>query len=273
MNLLRQLRRLPAKAWNPETVAYRDRVLANGGSIADRSLDAIDKFVLDCKNGAVWDKLIEVGPFAGSNLNAALVKLVYPGGGQGTLANVNFAAGNYAETGANGGLLGDGATKYLNTGTAPQSLPDNGHYSFYLREDMGGVGNRSLLGSIVTVDQYWMGAISPAAGADLRYGQTATASLAGAVGKGFYIGTRTAANSLRLYKNGALAGSDTTVISHNKPNQPVYLWAFNTAGAAAAFLPNRGSFYSLGAALNDAEAMALHLAVRSLQENLNRSVN
>jgi hypothetical protein len=59
MNLLKGLRRVPVKLRNLETVAYYNRILANGGSISDASLDAVEKFVQDCKNGLVWDKLIE----------------------------------------------------------------------------------------------------------------------------------------------------------------------------------------------------------------------
>ena len=273
MNFLKSLRYVPVKLYNPETVSYRDRVLANGGIISEGSLDAIEKFVQDCKNAHIWDKFLDVGPFAGSNLNAALVKLVHPAGVPGVLTNLNFVSGDFAERGPDGGLLGDGATKYLNTGfNAPTHLPDNSHLSFYLRQDVSATGNRSMLGTVDGGDQYWIGALTPSAAVDARLGQTVTATLASPFGKGFYIGSRTASNQLKLYKNGQMVASATGSTTHNKPAANLYLFAFNSVGTTAAFLPSRGSFYSIGHGLNDTEALALHHAVRTLQGNLAREI-
>lgn len=273
MNYLKTLRHLPVKVRNPETVGYKERVLANGGAISEASLDAVEKFVQDCKNGQVWSKLLEVAPFAGSNLAAALVKLLHPVGSPGVLTNVNFVAGDYNETGVNGGLNGDGATKYLNTGfNALSLLPDNAHLGFYLRSDVAAAGNRSCLGAVGGSDQYWLGAVNPASAVNARLGATITATLAQPLNKGFYIGSRTASNSMRLYKNGVLSGSDTTNVAHNKPNQNIFVFGFNTAGALGAALPGRGSFYSIGAGLTDAEAAVLHQAVQTFQRNLGREV-
>jgi hypothetical protein len=274
MNLLKQIRYIPARSYSAEAINYRDRVLANGGTISDTTLAAVDKFVLDCKGAGVWDKLLDVGVLAGGNLSAAMVKLVYPGGAPSVLTNVNFVAGDYVETGANGGLLGDGATKYLNTGLAVSTyLPDNAHLSFYLREDVGAAGNRGLLGSLGVSNQYWIGALTPSVAATARLGQTATATSAEALNKGFYVGSRTASNQLALYKNGVLAANDTTNVSHTKPTTNLLVFAFMSSGVAAGFLPGRGSFYSIGQALSDPETLALHLAVRALQTSLNRSIN
>jgi hypothetical protein len=273
MNLLKSLTYIPIKRYNPETLDFRDRIIANGGTISDASIDAIEKLVEDCKNALVWDKLLEVAPFAGTNLNAALVKLVYPAGVPGVITNVNFVSGDYTETGANGGLLGDGATKYLNTGFNAQAyLPDNAHLSFYLREDVSVAGNRGLLGTIQGVDQYWLGSLTPASQVNVRLGQTISATLAASMSKGFYIGTRTSFSQLRLYKNGALAATDGTAVVHARPNLNLYAFGWNAGGAAGGYVPGRGSFYSIGQALNATEAAAFSDAVQALQRNLNRDV-
>ena len=187
------------------------------------------------------------------------------------LSNFNFVAGDFAERGSAGGLLGDGATKYLNTGfEAATHLPDNSHLSFYLREDVAATGNRSLLGAVNGSQQYWVGALAPASAVDVRLGQIVTATLASPLGKGYYIGSRTAANQLQLFKDGALAAVSSTPVSHGKPAAGVYLFAFSNAGAASAYLPGRGSFYSIGHGLDASEAAALNRAVRTLQVNLAR---
>ena len=273
MNLLTKLNYLPVRRYNPETTDYVMRVIANGGTISDASVDAIEKFVQDCKNALIWDKLLEVAPFAGTGLNAAMVKLVFPAGVPGVLTNVNFVSGDYSETGVNGGLLGDGATKYLNTGFNGQShLPDNAHMSFYLREDVSVAGNRSMIGVLQASDQYWLGSVTPATAVNARFGQTVSANLAAGMNRGFYVGSRTAINQLRLYKNGGLVASDSTSVTHARPNLPVYAFAWNSSGLAGAYLPARGSFYSIGHGLDATEAAALNAAVQTLQHNLGRMV-
>ena len=273
MNLLKTLNYVPVRQYNPETTDYVLRVIANGGTISNTSIDAIEKFVQDCKNALIWDKLLEVAPFAGTGLNAAMVKLVYPSGAPAVITNVNFVSGDYNETGANGGLLGDGTTKYLITGFNAQTyLPDNAHMSFYLREDVNAAGNRSMVGVLQGADQYWLGALTPATVVNTRFGQSVSATLSAGMNRGFYLGSRTASNVLRLYKNGAVVGSDSTAITHAKPNLLVYAFAWNSGGSTAAYLPARGSFYSIGDGLDATEAAALNDAVQTLQRNLGRAV-
>ena len=273
MNILKTLKVIPSKRYNPETLDFRDRVVANGGTISEASVDAVEKFVQDCKNALIWEKLLEVAPFAGTGLNAAMVKLVYPAGVPGVLTNVNFVSGDYNETGVNGGLLGDGTTKYLNTGFNGQShLPDNAHMSFYLREDVSVAGNRSMVGVLQGADQYWLGSVTPATAVNTRFGQSVSANLAAGMNRGFYVGSRTASNQLRLYKNGGLVASDATSVTHARPNLLVYAFAWNSGGSTAAYLPARGSFYSIGHGLDATEAAALNAAVQTLQHNLGRMV-
>src|SRR5688572_167249 len=188
MKFLKTLSKLP-RGWRDETLQYADRVAANGGAISQASLVAIDEFVRACQVAGIWSKFIEVGPFAGSNLNAAMVKLVYQPAAGSVLTNSSFVSGDYVETGANGGLLGDG-TKFLNTNVQATTLPDNGHFSFYLREDITSGGNKSLLGAVDASNQYWMGALTPGAAVDLRYGALISASASSTLNKGFYTGVR-----------------------------------------------------------------------------------
>src|SRR5436190_11463081 len=189
MKLTKSLDYIPRRVFRAETLQYLDRILLNGGSISEASLVAVDQFVVDCKAANIWTKLIEVGPFAGVNLNAALVKLAYQVGGSGVLTNSNFVAGDYIETGSSAGLLGDG-TKFLNTGVLADSLNANAHMSFYLREDVVQTGNRMLMGALSATDHSWLGALVPATASDFRCGVTTTATGGGAIVKGFYTGSR-----------------------------------------------------------------------------------
>jgi hypothetical protein len=271
MNLLKTLSNLP-RGWRDETLQYADRIATNGGSISQASLVAIDTFVRACQVAGIWSKFIEVGPFAGSNLNAAMVKLVYQPAAGSVLTNSSFVSGDYVETGASGGLNSDG-TKFLNTNVQASTLPDNGHYSFYLREDVTSGGNKSLLGGLDATNQYWMGALTPSAGSDLRYGALTSANASGVLSKGFYTGVREASNSLTYYRDGASIATASGVTGTTKPAVSVFAWAYNTGGSSGGRLNARGSFYSIGQALIASEVVALHNAVRNLQSALNRAIN
>ena len=170
-------------------------------------------------------------------------------------------------------MLGDGATKYLNTGfNIATYLPDNSHLAFYLREDVAAAGNRSLIGGLSGTDQYWLGALTNAQ-SNVRLGQTATATHAANMAKGFYVGSRAGGNAIKLYKDGLAVATDSTAVVHTKPNLNLYAFGFNSNGSPSAYLPARGCFYSIGHALTDIETLLLHDAVRTLQRNLNRHIN
>jgi hypothetical protein len=271
MKLLKSLSQLP-RGWRSETLSYADRVAANGGAITQASLVAIDTFVRACQVAGVWEKFIEVGPFAGSDLNAAMVKLVYQPAAGSVLTNSSFVSGDYVETGANGGLLSDG-TKFLNTNVLATSLPDTGHFGFYLREDISSGGNKATMGALAGSDQCWMGALNPALAVDLRYCGIVTANGPAILSKGFYTGVRESTTLLSYYRDATLLGATGTVTGTSKPAQAIHLWGFNSSGSSAGRIAARGSFYSIGQALSAVEVGALNNAVRTLQQALLRSVN
>src|SRR5436190_8249393 len=271
MNLLKTLSNLP-RGWRDETLQYADRIAANGGSITQASLVAIDSFVRACQVAGIWSKFIEVGPFAGSNLNAAMVKLVYQPAAGSVLTNSSFVSGDYVETGASGGLNGDG-TKFLNTNVQATTLPDNGHYSFYLREDITSGSNKGLIGALDASNQYWMGALTPNVSLDLRFGALVLATTSGVLTKGFYMGVRESSTSLTYYRDGASIATASSAAGTTKPAYPIHMWGYNSSGSSGARINARGSFYSIGQALTPTEVGALHNAVRNLQSALNRAIN
>lgn len=262
---------LPTRPWLLETRQFLDRINANGGSIQAASLEAVDIFVRACQSAGIWSKFYDVGVFVGNDLTSALVKLVVGPGGQQTLTNMNFVSGDYTETGATGGLSSVGS-KFLNTGVALTALPDAAHLSFYLQEDVSAAGNRSMIGALTATDQFWIGGLNPASTADFRWGAVATASTAGGLVKGFYTGVRESVSSLKLYRDGALANSNSTTITVTRPALNAYVFGWNSQGAAAASLVGRGSFYSMGSNLDATEVMALKNAVVALQTALGRNV-
>src|SRR4051812_31690037 len=87
----------------PEILSFRNNVAVGAGSndlLSNDSLAALDRFVRDCYNTGVWNKLLEVYPFVGSNILAALIKLKFTSSV--LLTGVNMVAVDYEERGANG---------------------------------------------------------------------------------------------------------------------------------------------------------------------------
>src|SRR6184192_3134278 len=94
----------------PETLTYYNALRAGAYTVKMETLQAIDRFVRDCYNAGIWSKLIEVYPFCGDSLGAAMFKLKNAST-QPSLA-VNLVESDYNERGGNGGIWGNGATKY-----------------------------------------------------------------------------------------------------------------------------------------------------------------
>jgi hypothetical protein len=266
----RQRRKIPTE-FLPETIDFLNRIAANGGTISNNSMILADNFVRGLFNNGLWHKMLEIGLFIGGNLNAALVKLKYPGGGQSTLANNNFVAGDYVETGASGGLLGNGSTKFLNTGTTPAQSGPAGHAAFYQREDFDAGVIRSLCSSYNTVDLF---GLKRASGGSMNGGTWGKYDMAIEVQtplKGFYLVSRLAADNLRLYRDGLQIAQNITPSTADPHTQPFYLWSSNNNGAAAEFLNCRGSFYSLGQSLTATETATYYTQVQTLQTALTRA--
>jgi len=81
-------------------------------------VDAIDAFIVGCKDDAIWDAIKACCIMAAwDGLSGCLVPL------KGTApTNNNFVSGDYdRET----GLVGDGATKYLDSNRASNDDPQN----------------------------------------------------------------------------------------------------------------------------------------------------
>ena len=242
-----------------------------GGAVTMETLQSIDRFVRDCKVAGVWDKLLEVYPFCGSNITAASAKLKYVNPSLPNVALVNFIFGDYSERGANGGLLGDGSTKYVDCQYPCNLIPAAAHVCAYLRED-------------VSTGTYWVGANNPGLTEILHLGSTAGTNQSGIMGtttavtvasapvKGFYYLERQSATSLTLYKDNAQIGQSVVNTVPTYPALNVFAWGRNNGGAPASYVNRRLSFISIGLPMSAAERAALFAAVTSLQTNLQRNV-
>jgi hypothetical protein len=109
----------PKTSGHPEALAWRSAVIANGGTVSASTMTAVTTFCRSIDSAGLRDRFYRLNLFCGTGLEAVLVPL-YRGPsrtgtqyGNTTDTNGNFVLADYAE---NNGLVGNGSTKYLNTG-------------------------------------------------------------------------------------------------------------------------------------------------------------
>jgi hypothetical protein len=225
--------------------------------------------------------------FCGDNLSAALVPLYLAtssGGatvGNSTDTNNNFASGDYADTGSNGGLKGNGTTKYLDTGVAQNAVSGTScHLSV------------SGAGFLTTTDNVSIGAFNGAAenihdilhsgdvlGTGTMYcayrpaaftlGAPKTANLQ--VNEIHLLGTKTSSTAATLYRGGNSVNSVNELTTPAfVSNRSYYVFALNSSGTAVGHTPARLRMYSIGAGINATQAAAFASAVATFNSALGR---
>lgn len=271
---------------HPEALAWQTRVIANGGSVSASTLAAVSNFCNAIQSAGIRDRFLRLNLFCGTGLAAALVPLYRGqslGGtqfGNSTDTNFNFVAGDYAETGAAGGLLGNGTSKYLATGFIPSTLSVGSvHLSAYARTANSVTTYGSALGAFVAVGGAEVG---------LYFNQNGLGSpayFASDNGPGFVqsaannpighlLGSTTATNDRRFFLNGTQSGSTVTANSSIAlpSDRDVFVFRRNNAVFGASYSSPRLCSYSIGAGMTAAQASAFYTAMQAFQTALSRNV-
>lgn len=253
---------------------WQARVITNGGTVSAGTLTAVTNFVNQAMAAGYWSKLTRINLICGTGLAAARTPLVV-GGGSAMEALTNIVAGDYVETGATGGLKGDKATKYFNTGWDPvargASLTDFGLFAYV--KGLGGAG----------VSEVTIGILQPA-GANTMLGWiSAGTKEAGVVASSVYApaGASPSVEGLtgvscsvgrnqQFYANGTPLGAP--VVSDNAfATVPFFGLALNSNATAASWSNRYLRGYAITKALTDAEVAAFHVHMQLFQIALQRS--
>jgi len=275
----------PRQTVHPEAADWANRVRANGGSASGATLSAVSKFCASIASAGIRDRFYRLNLLCGTGLEACLVPLYRGqslGGAQfggATDTNNNFVAGDYTETGSSGGLLGNGATKYLDTGFSAASLNRNsthlGIYGTNLND--GGASFASLAGArdsgannLIQLD----GKRSSAANA---YFSSAANSVfvsgSPVASSGHVLGVSASATDLRVYVAGSSTGLTTTDrTSGTLVAQPIYIFANNFNGSPSDRSGMRCRAYSCGLGMTAAQVLAFYNAIQTFQTLLGRNV-
>jgi hypothetical protein len=273
-----------ASGIHPEAAAWRSAVIANGGSVSGSTLKAVTDFCRRIDAAGIRDRFYRLNLFCGTS-DASLVAPRVPlyrgpslGGtqyGNALDTNNNFVQGDYAETGASGGILG-ASSKYLNTGLKPDDMPSvaTGHLSHW-RDDSVEAGSftRITIGAqsatnIFRMDErssgqfgFWGGS-SGAAGV----------SEATANAEGHKLVSRLSATDLTLYQNGSSVATNTSSATPGSHEFEWYVFTSNASGAAStSWIIFRLRMYSIGLDLDGSQAAAFYTALNSFMQALGRA--
>jgi hypothetical protein len=231
---------------DPDAAAYIAAVQTADGAALERSVKvALNDFVLGCKSDGIWDAIKASCVMAGARtLAGALVPLK---GAAPT--NFNFVSGDYDRK---TGLIGDGATKYLDSNRANDADPQNNNHNAVFANFVGSF-------AFMTTDN---GAVSGAnfLGASLVRSRTAT-SVSWSPVAGLLATSRSVSSSYTYRAGGA------NVVVNQSSQLPsvssVRLYSLGVGGAP--FATHRISFYSIGESLDlallDARVSALMTAI------------
>ena len=238
----------PYIPYDPEAYAYIRAVEnADGQFLENNVRQAIDNFVLGCKADGIWSAIKASCILAGARtLSGALVPLV--GTAPTNPSNVFVQADYNRKT----GLVGNGTTKYLDSGRLSSSDPqDNVHLSTYVTT-AASAGNTFYMGSASTTE----------GGSELILGQTTTpvfrvrcrngtpfdVTVTGAL-EGFFGASRLSSANFTV-RAGSSNATATSVSQSLTTGLPLYIYGRYLNGALAAPVNARLAFYSIGESLN-----------------------
>ena len=282
-----RLLRPRATGFHPEAEVWRNAVVGGGGSVSAATLKAVSDFCKSIDAAGIRSKFRRLNLFCG-NSDASLVAArtpLYRGEsrtgtqyGNDLDTNVNFVEGDYTETGASGGLLGNGTSKYLNTGFNVDQLPGaaNCHLASYIRGTQSNASARTLIGTLFngTADRYRIFLLDAAAGSYSVFSELGVTAQAGAATSrpnangGLIVSTRTSATSLTIYDDGVSIATNTNNVSAVTGAAPFFVFARN---GPTEYYNGRMAGYSIGAGLSGAEATSYYNAMNTFQTALSRN--
>jgi hypothetical protein len=260
-----------ATAVDPDAQAFFDRVTTAGGSLSATEKTAVNTLVLDLKSYSIWSKMKAIYPMVGASAAACAQNL------KSSSFTGTFSGGwTYASTGVNG----NGTNAYMNTNFIPSSdYTSNTNFGLFLYTSSTSAGSTDRDMAIFT------SAGTPSLNLTSKDGTSSKTdlfdfanriSVTGYNVEGFYIGSRTASNSAKLYRNGTSIGT-TTAAAGTAPSIFLTLGGGNLSSSnpitsVGAYSAKTFSFAGTCDGLTDTEASNFYIAVQAFQTTLSRNV-
>jgi len=231
---------------------------------------AVNQLVLDLKSYGIWTKMKAIYPIVGGTSTTHKYNLKDPRDLDAAF-RLTFATGM---THSSTGMVSNGSSGYANTylnGNTVLSATSN-HMSFYSGTQVSAVqyemgilitSQYSLtLFESVTVKKSFIQGTYP----------TNTATVNDSNTKGFQIGSKTSATSLKLYWNNSNVATNTASYSSAIQSGNIFLCAVNYNSGPTAYSTKECRFASIGDGLTDTESSNFYTAVQAMQTTLSRNV-
>ena len=248
-------------------------------------VSAVNLLVIDLKTYGIWDKMKAIYPVVGGTAFTHKFNLKDPRDSDAAfrLLFTNASGGNWIHSST--GMTPNGTSDFANTYFIPNTNLniDSTHLSFYSRTsqansittEFGCSDNANELPSFAMYIKYNDGNYK---GLTPDYNVTMV-NVANSDSKGFYIDSRTANNSHKAYKNGAIFGTNTaTRVQTTLPTRFIPLSAYHYVGSPpgtnliTGYSGKQCAFASIGDGLTDTEAANFYTAVQAYQTRLGRNV-
>ncbi len=252
-----------------------------GGSASSTTLAAMNAFCNSIDSAGLRNKFYRLNLFCGNNLTSCLIPLyistswLSPNYGFLTDTNNNFNSNDYTETGVNGGLLGNGSTKYLDTKLTLNEAGVVGHVSCYHKGAMNTASANVLIRGGDGTNTIGLDVQASAQGGLIRgFWSPANVASFSTNSGGHYILTRRSATDMVLYTNGSTTRGDSTVntsVSFPVSSWSLYIFALNNVGTASSLCPTRIQGYSVGASMTASEASSFSTIMQTFQTSLGRN--
>jgi hypothetical protein len=251
--------------FDPDALAYIAAVeAADGQSLESATRLAINAFVKGCKTDGIWNAIKASCILAGARtLSGALVPL------RGSApTNFNFVSGDYNRK---TGLVGNGSTKYLNSGRANNADPQNNKHNAVFVNSTGsiptcflGAGDSNISGSdqlLVTNTTTMFTSRNRGSGSIFQAGPN------GSLDSCLYGNTRSSSSSIITRANSN--NYPESLLSTTPLSSSILVFARGNVSAPLTYSSGRLSFYSIGESLDLA---ALDSRVSTLMTSINSAI-
>jgi hypothetical protein len=231
---------------------------------------AINQLVVDLKGYSIWSKMKALYPFVGGTASTHKYNLKDPRDLDAAFRLVFNGGITHSSTGALANGTNGYADSFLNYSTYLTN--SNLHFSWYSRT---AATNGAFSCEMIPTGNYTANNWSTfrinnkiSGNAYFSAGDDNAAATVSNTQSGFFIGSETASNSRKLYRNGSSIATNTTNDTSALPNVNLKFWGNTLAQYSA----NNCAFASIGDGLTDTEAANFYTAVQAFQTALNRNV-
>jgi hypothetical protein len=248
-------------AFDPDALAFFNRVTAAGGTLSNTEKTAINQLVLDMKSVNVWTSMKAIYPMVGASAAACAQNL------KSSSFTGSFSSGwTFAST----GVTPNGTSATFNTGLNPTihlSSVNSNHQAVYLRTG-------SAAANVVDIGQnnnQWLSAIYWSISMTFIYNPTSAniISVPTTNSNNLSINTRRSSTDFAFFNNNSKLGTDITpnILSFNSNNVHI-----GSAGGSTFYSSRENAFASIGDGLTDTQASDFYTAVQTFQTTLSRQV-